>query len=74
MVPDPETAVKLEAITLYEAIQRTPTAGRGTGIKCNCKGPCNTNTCTCRKNNVRCGSKCHSKRECENKNEYLSIV
>ena len=26
---------------------------------CNCKGNCSNNRCSCRKNNIKCSTKCH---------------
>ena len=38
-----------------------------TGSICKCKSNCNTNKCRCKKSGVKCGSKCHSGKSCNNK-------
>ncbi|RHZ77819.1 hypothetical protein Glove_172g23 [Diversispora epigaea] len=35
---------------------------------CNCKGPCNSNRCKCKKEKAKCTSRCHSGQSCSNKN------
>lgn len=42
--------------------------GTGQGMfRCNCKSKCNTNKCTCKKNNLLCNSRCHQSVNCFNK-------
>lgn len=44
------------------------TLGNGQGFfACNCKTKCTSKTCKCRKNSVKCNSKCHNSSPCSNK-------
>lgn len=37
-------------------------------LKCNCNGDCSSSRCTCQKNSIKCGSRCHTSRidQCKN--------
>jgi hypothetical protein len=50
-----KTIIPTEASKLYSR-------GSTTGHTCNCRGKCATRTCPCKKENVFCSAKCHSKR------------
>ncbi|CAF1424404.1 unnamed protein product [Rotaria sordida] len=51
----------LKPITIIEA-SKLYSRGSTTGRTCNCRGTCGTKTCPCKKENVFCSTKCHSKR------------
>ncbi|CAF5222111.1 unnamed protein product, partial [Rotaria magnacalcarata] len=53
----------LKDITFIEACKfyvRASTSGR----TCDCKGKCASKQCPCKKDEVFCSTKCHSKRDC----------
>jgi hypothetical protein len=50
----------LKPITLIAA-SKLYSRGSTTGHTCNCRGKCATKTCPCKKQNVFCFTKCHSK-------------
>jgi transposase InsO family protein len=54
-------ADNLMPITIIEA-SKLYSRGSTTGHTCNCRGKCATKTCPCKKENVFCSTKCHSKR------------
>jgi hypothetical protein len=41
----------------------SPTGGQGF-FKCNCQGKCDDRKCKCKKNNLKCNSRCHTKSSC----------
>jgi hypothetical protein len=48
--------------------------GRAQGmLKCNCKKSCLSSSCTCRKNNLLCNSRCHSSSSCNNKKQTVNF-
>ena len=51
----------LKPITIIESA-KLYSCGSKTGRTCNCRGKCGTKTCPCKKDNVLCFTKCHSKR------------
>ncbi len=51
----------LEPITIIEA-SKLYSRGSTTGRTCNCRGKCANKTCPCKRENVFCSTKCHSKR------------
>ncbi|CAF1429135.1 unnamed protein product [Rotaria sordida] len=51
----------LKPITIIEA-SKLYSRGSTTGRTCNCRGKCATKTSPCKKDNVFCSTKCHSKR------------
>ncbi|CAF1680811.1 unnamed protein product [Rotaria magnacalcarata] len=51
----------LKPIIIIEA-SRLYSRGSTTGRTCNCRGNCAMKTCPCKKENVFCSTKCHSKR------------
>lgn len=54
-------------ISVRSANKQTSLVG-GQGFKrCYCKSFCTTNKCCCKKNNLKCNSKCHSSMTCKNK-------
>lgn len=54
-------------ISVRSANKQTSLVG-GQGFKrCHCKMSCITNKCCCKKNNLKCNSKCHSSMSCKNK-------
>jgi hypothetical protein len=50
----------LKSITLIEASKLYSRCST-TGHTCNCRGKCSTRSCPCKKENVFCSTKCHSK-------------
>ncbi|CAF1170615.1 unnamed protein product, partial [Didymodactylos carnosus] len=52
---------ELENITLIEACKLF-IRGSVSGATCDCKSQCATKHCPCKKANVKCSTKCHSKR------------
>ncbi len=50
----------LKPITIIEA-SRLYSRGSTTGHTCNCRSKCAARTCPCKKANVFCSTKCHSK-------------
>ena len=54
-------AVKLKPITLIEA-SKLYARGCVTGRTCNCRTKCSTKSCPCKRANVSCSTKCHSKK------------
>lgn len=42
------------------------TGGQGV-TKCNCKGQCDNNRCSCKKAGLQCNSRCHKSSLCSNK-------
>ncbi|CAF1596020.1 unnamed protein product [Didymodactylos carnosus] len=56
----------LDGITFIEACKLF-VRGAVNGATCDCKGQCDTKHCTCKKKDVFCSTKCHSKRgNCKN--------
>ena len=53
-------ADNLKPITLIEA-SKVYARGCMTGRTCNCRSRCSTKVCPCKKGNVSCSTKCHSK-------------
>ncbi len=51
----------LKPITIIEA-SKLYSRGSTTGRTCNCQNKCATKSCPCKKENVFCSTKCHSKR------------
>lgn len=54
-------------ITLREAATSQSQSGGQGFKKCNCKGQCMTNRCSCFKAQLKCGSRCHNSSTCANK-------
>ena len=57
-----------DKISIREAA-RLQSAGSISGGLCNCKSECNSNRCRCKRMSEKCGSRCHSGRSCQNKNQ-----
>ncbi len=58
---DEGEGANLKPITIIEAL-KLYSRGFTTGRTCNCRGKCETKTCPCKKENVFCSTKYHSKR------------
>ncbi|CAF1036755.1 unnamed protein product [Didymodactylos carnosus] len=58
---------ELKSITLIEACKLF-VRGSVSGATCDCKSQCATKHCSCKKANVNCSTKCHSKRSAGCKN------
>ena len=43
-------------------------------ISCSCKQDCSNNSCSCKKNNVKCMSFCTNCRGCDCKNASINII
>ncbi|VDO16715.1 unnamed protein product [Brugia timori] len=58
----PNTRLSIREI----AAQQSQHGGQGFK-KCSCKAKCANNRCVCRKNNMKCNSRCHPANNCSNK-------
>ena len=54
--------------SVREAVKLLSVGGGQGMLKCNCSGQCDSNRCSCKKNNLICNSRCHGgNTKCANK-------
>ncbi|CAF3902852.1 unnamed protein product [Rotaria sp. Silwood1] len=62
--PDELKKIKVDDLKPITLIEASKLYARGcvTGRTCNCRSKCSTKTCPCKRSNVSCSTKCHSKK------------
>ncbi|CAG8618742.1 14120_t:CDS:1 [Cetraspora pellucida] len=67
-----ELEVCQDKIISVQEAARMQSVSTVTGTKCNCKGECKINSCSCRRSNLVCGNGCHPhSNKCKNREHVL---